>query len=791
MIEEIGRLGRETFVILRICRHDDLDRFLADFLGRLGHAAGQKPRGVRSFGPHGRSRRYGARQPTQYVSTGVFLSPASPLRRFPAEYCREAGPHSRVTRRPGLLHPVQHRVAIAVQPDFGDPLDMPRGLPLLPQGAAGSAEIMGQTGGESSVKSVAVGKGDHQDVAGPALLGHDRHQSVSTESDRRQPNVLGHGEKLPAACTIVKSRCGPLSCCRSAVFLPVFVSLLPATRSLPYVRCPGLLLPAVFAVLTLGACSEGTGPGGGPTLDCTEASTLALSVGEHRIINPLEAGACVRLPAAGAADAEHLYIPVGTEGGESDEGVSAPYAIAGSSPGVAVRSPLRSPLLSAFLAPLPAAAFHGMLRARERELSRSPAVVSFDRGRIAPTAAPPPVVGEQRTFDVCATTSCTSFAPTTATAKVVGERVAVFLDDAAPAGGYTDLELTDVASLFDDHLYPIDTLAFGRESDIDGNGVVIVLLTHRVNELSPNCGATESVILGYFFGADLLPRSSSNPGSNESEIFYGLVPDPANPDCEITLQFALSLLPSTIVHEFQHMINFNQHRLVRGATSEDTWLNEGLSHFAEELAGRLVPDTECPASGSCFNDFLAQGNLVNSFEYLETPEEFFLIEPGNSSGRLQERGANWLFVRWLADHFAADTVLGTDLTRRLVATSMVGSENVAAQSGVSFSILVPEWQLTNYLDDLPGFSQPAGRLRYKTWNFREIAVSNSRPFPLVPDSTGGPGYNHIGVLRAGSGRHVRVVQPAGSGPVDLQLSGGPDEQFPTEVDPHIAVVRIR
>jgi hypothetical protein len=415
----------------------------------------------------------------------------------------------------------------------------------------------------------------------------------------------------------------------------------------------------------------------------------------------------------------------------------------------------------------------------------------LDKGGGSRVLGPPPVVGEQRTFSVCATTTCETFLQTTATAQAVGARVAVFVDDGAPSPGYTQADLTHVAELFDNHLYPIDTTAFGRESDIDGNGVVIVLLTHRVNLLSPNCDATQSVILGFFFGADLLPRSAANPGSNEAEIFYGLVPDPNNPDCGITEAFALSHLPSTFVHEFQHMISFNQHRLVRGASSEETWLNEALSHFAEELAGRSVPDTECPVSGSCFSDFLGQGDVVNAFEYLQDPEGFFLIVPGDSTGKLEERGADWLFVRWLADHFAADTLLGTDLTRRLVMTSQTGAENVETQTGVPFSSLVPEWQLANYLDDLPGFGASSGRLRYKSWNFRDIAEANALPFPLIPDSTAGPDYIHTGILRAGSGKHVRVVQPPGFAAVDLQLSGGSGQSFPSEAAPRIALVRIR
>jgi hypothetical protein len=400
--------------------------------------------------------------------------------------------------------------------------------------------------------------------------------------------------------------------------------------------------------------------------------------------------------------------------------------------------------------------------------------------------------GEQRTFQVCSTPQCDTFVDATATAQVVGNRVAIFVDDAAPAPGYTTPDLINVGALFDNFLYPIDTTAFGRESDIDANGVVIVLLTQRVNALSPDCDAAGSVILGYFFGADLLPRSSNNSGSNEAEIFYGLVPDINNPTCSITEQFARERLPPTFIHEFQHMISFNQHRLIRGGSAEDIWLNEGLSHFAEELGARRLPASEC-ASGSCFQDFLERGNLPNAFAYLQSPEDFFLIEPGSSNGTLEERGANWLFVRWLADHFAADSVLGTDLTRKLVGTSLVGAANVVTQTGVPFSVLVPEWQMTNYLDDLPAFNQPASRLRYKTWNFRQVfADSLQQTFPLVPDNTSGPDYSQTGVLRAGSGRHVLVTQLAGAPAVDVLLTGpsGTDAVSPT-VDARIGLVRIR
>jgi hypothetical protein len=547
-----------------------------------------------------------------------------------------------------------------------------------------------------------------------------------------------------------------------------------------------------FSGLLLLACDGGTGPGDGPSLVCDEASTEALAVGELRILDPTQTDACVRLPAAGPEGAEHLYVAVATAARETQNGISAEYSITGSAPAVAAPPALPSPRLSAFAEPGTADAFHRMLRDKERTLAADPTRALFDEGAVVRRTTPPPLQGEQRVFNVCATRQCRTFLSASATAKVVGERVAIFVDNEAPAGGYTDADLIEVGTLFDDHLYPIDTLAFGAESDVDANGVVIVLLTHRVNALAPGCNSSGSVILGYFFGADLLPRGVGNPGSNEAEIFYGLVPDPDNFECDISREFARSRLPATFIHEFQHMISFNQHVLLRDGTSEDTWLNEGLSHLAEELGGRRTPNTSCPVSGSCAHDFI-ESDLENAFEYLTAPEEHFLIEPSSSAAELPERGANWLFVRWLVDHFAGDSVLGTDLTRRLVATRLVGAPNVEAQVGVGLDILLPEWQLTNYLDDLPGFDQPSLRLRYKTWNFRQASDSMARPsYPLTPDVTDGSNYSHSGVLRAGSGRHVLVTQSAGAAAVDLRLTGG-SEAVPVSaaVEARIGLVRIR
>jgi hypothetical protein len=86
MIEEIGRLGRETFVVLRICRHYHFHRFLAHLLRGLPDALGQQFSRVGPFGPASRALSDGSGQAAQQMPARILLLsvPASPVRRVTA-----------------------------------------------------------------------------------------------------------------------------------------------------------------------------------------------------------------------------------------------------------------------------------------------------------------------------------------------------------------------------------------------------------------------------------------------------------------------------------------------------------------------------------------------------------------------------------------------------------------------------------------------------------------------------------------------------------------------------------
>lgn len=549
------------------------------------------------------------------------------------------------------------------------------------------------------------------------------------------------------------------------------------------------LVPLLAAALLV-AC----GSGGGTTdplsaVACAGVAATVLSPGGHLVVDPATTGGCLRLPAAGGAGAEYLVVALSGNGQESPNGVHGSFRLfAVTDTFQPLEVPLRAPPAPPASRP---AAFDAMLRAREREIATRPGLAQ-SRLRQARLRVPP-TVGSTRTFQVCKTASCSAFVGVQTTARYVGTRSAIFVDDTVPANGFSDADIQRLGALFDQHLYPIDTTAFGRESDLDGNGVVAIVLTDQLNALSPNCQQTGQVILGYFFGLDL---DVTDPHSNQGEVFYGVVPDPGKPAC-FGKTFITSRIASTAIHEFQHMISFNRHVLLGRGPSEETWLNEGLSHLAEELGGRLVPDSFC-VNANCLNQFAA-GNLTNGFDYLTQPVTSYLVEPGTSSGTLRERGANWLFVRWLLDRSTTDSVLGTDLSRRLDGAdqagglAVTGAANVtlAAQAfdpAATFPTLAGEWHLANYLASQPAFVDPANRLTYRSWALKQaFATLLPGPYPLHPDSTAGIAYGVSGTLLGGSGTYLRVVQPAGAAGVAVGLR----TSSTALLAPRFAVARIR
>jgi hypothetical protein len=552
-------------------------------------------------------------------------------------------------------------------------------------------------------------------------------------------------------------------------------------------------LMGLWAGLLAAACVDNvTGP---PLAIChlSAVTPLALAVGQYRSIDPIPSTGCLVFPANGGPDsAEYLLVPqVSSEVPDLTSTFKlAGGTLTGAAPSVVAA--LQSP------PPSPAERFHYMLRELERTRAYPGVAASALAARPQAVARPPAVitVGDQRAFKVLSSITRANYDSVLATVQSVGQHIAIYVDNNRPANGLTTAQYDSLRDAFDQKLYPADTAAFGRESDIDGNGIVIVLMTNVVNKMVT---ATECLntgyVAGFFYNADI--DLSAAYLFNNGEVFYTIVADPTGAlSCGHSTASVTRVVPGTLVHEFQHMISYNQHVRIRHGASEVLWLNEAMSHYAEELGGR----TYLPSPDSSnFCNYIT-GDLYNAAAYLSAPGNFALVDTSGIGG-LANRGAGWLFVRYLVDRFALDTSLAAQnaVTRALDQTSLVGTSNVAHLSGTGFATTAMEWAFANWTSDVPGFAAPDA-LKYKKWAFRSaypsLNAKCSTPiqatFPLTASADAGPSVNLTGTMFSGSGgAYQRALQGPGAAGFMLLFSDATGAQLKSTVLPRINVLRVR
>jgi hypothetical protein len=312
----------------------------------------------------------------------------------------------------------------------------------------------------------------------------------------------------------------------------------------------------------------------------------------------------------------------------------------------------------------------------------------------------------------------------------------VFIDTLAPAGGYSDAELIGFAESFDAIAYGIDTLNFGAPTDIDENGRVVVFFTPGINSIPAPSGG---FVGGLFSARDLFSVAPTMGcvASNEGEMFYMPVPDPSSTiNGNYTNKTALGRIAvSTLAHEFQHLINASRRIYVNNAQSlEVVWLNEGLSHIAEELLYYRIAGNG-PFQNLTLQQVAATQTLVDAFNqnmaqnfgrlrsYLAAPSS---NSPFSTVDGLETRGAIWQLMRYSSDQKGGDE---RQTWLALVNTTATGQANFNAVLGDIIS-RTRDWAVAQFVDDA-GLSPPA-RYTHPSWNFRSIlpAVSNN-VFPIA------------------------------------------------------------
>ncbi|MDR0498918.1 MAG: InlB B-repeat-containing protein [Holophagales bacterium] len=183
-------------------------------------------------------------------------------------------------------------------------------------------------------------------------------------------------------------------------------------------------------------------------------------------------------------------------------------------------------------------------------------------------------VGESRMF--WTPTESAGFIQKRATLRASGQYCNIWVPD--EYFGLTDdmvrFEDAEILAELFDKIYPVETNLLGYEfgggpggdGGRDGDPKIQILICLDLS------------IAGLFSGADWYPQSQ-DPYSNEAEMFYV---SKGNVIRQSSAADRLRIFSDTLIHEFQHLINWNQKTLKLGlGTYTSSWYNELLSKMAE------------------------------------------------------------------------------------------------------------------------------------------------------------------------------------------------------------------
>ena len=315
------------------------------------------------------------------------------------------------------------------------------------------------------------------------------------------------------------------------------------------------------------------------------------------------------------------------------------------------------------------------------------------RALAAPAAAPTPAVGTVRQWlgldDFNGTLYRKDY-----TLRGVGSKIEVWVanDTSFPAGDcraqiansttITDAQVADLITEFDGNMYPKETSAFSTPPDRDGTNAVlgpdangnggdytgggektVALIDNVRDDNYYTFPAAPTYIAGFFSSQfnELLDRNVMTIDAFDWAHRTG-----ANPPDEPTADLCTSrparpnLYAGVFAHEWQHLLHYYTDPF------ETTWVNEGISDWAQTLTGYVdatatVFDRGADSHIYCFQGF---GTVQTPFNTNPRdcggPENSLnLWGEGNPNALLADYGNAYSLMLYLADRY------GTDIMSRL------------------------------------------------------------------------------------------------------------------------------
>lgn len=555
---------------------------------------------------------------------------------------------------------------------------------------------------------------------------------------------------------------------------------------------------ACVASLLLSACESSPSD---PVRSVTCATPVSLRAGEVRELRGAAALSCF-VAASADITSDYVFIAANATATQDDVRQFQIDATIGRVPVAQATAPSALPDASRAARhmregrlvnePLPfAIRFEGERRAKERRqlgdrslsaLGASSRQAMRDAGNGAFHGVAAAAVGDTlqyRMGNAATSNLCTNFTTVRAVVRATGQRAVIVQDVNAPAGGFSEADFAALAQEFDQTTYPTVAGWFGIPTDINGDGRITILVTPEINRLTPT--GSLGFAGGFFFMSDLIARSIpsqgySCPASNEQEILYLLAPD-VNGQVNgnrFSVETARESARGTMAHEMQHMINQGIRQSSSGGAREVAWLDEGLSHFAEEAVGRASRGysdgrrlrwNDVLVDLDDFDSYFRQ-NLLRHRLWLDRPDLASAVS-SRAAFELAPRGAAWALVRFAIDQYGGNDPRA--FTRALVAGPAVDIANLNARAGVSFDRILPGFLVANYGDvETANF---AAVYRFSSWDIRDVMTSlNGGIHPLRLASF--PAQTTVRA-QSGSGSYFFVSRAAGAEPATFRtLSPG-------------------
>ena len=236
--------------------------------------------------------------------------------------------------------------------------------------------------------------------------------------------------------------------------------------------------------------------------------------------------------------------------------------------------------------------------------------------------------------------------PVTATLQVVSEHAYWFVDETLTVN---QADLTKAASQYEDRVRPSVVSTFGDISSPGLDGDPRLLIIHTMLD-----GAA-----GYFGSKDSF-STEVHPHSNQREIIYL---DTRAVEHGVDTHLAI------VAHELQHAVHFDKD------VGEESWVNEGLSEVATELAGYGVQSPRA---------------------FMRRPHTQLNYWPDSPRSTIPHYGASALFFTYLAQRVGGAANL-TDLVNEPL-DGITGVESFLSDYDLSWTQVFADWVVANYLD---------------------------------------------------------------------------------------------